>query len=313
MLEVVDQEDKQALEQERCSKCHISRAEDHDLSLFAGMCGHFLCKTCHGNEFDGRPIAECLVCGEEHQKNSYVPRRFESGEVHRTVMIRKEVLKELNLSLEDFGSDERKFNDYLEFKEDVVYNLEFNIDVARTKSRVELFKKRHRDQINKNTSRTKREQMERENLIKAENDRESLRLKEKVQQIQDAKRARERLRLDRLENLATSNDPKAALAAIFEEIKKEREDREKEEKEKEKNKSTISFDASQPTNSYRLFKYVPVKLSFHGPTPPSTPMIQQRRMVDMKPMDMDAARAGGFSDTLSLKHCLADACTCLFD
>eukprot|EP00056_Hartaetosiga_gracilis_P003663 m.65834 g.65834 ORF g.65834 m.65834 type:complete len:233 (+) comp11539_c4_seq2:8483-9181(+) len=193
MLEVVDEEDKLALEGERCSKCHISRAEDYNLNLFAGLCGHFLCKTCYTSEFDGRPSAECLICGEKRQRNSYVPKRFESGDVHRAIMIRLDMLKDLNLTIEDFDNNERRYNDYLEFREDVVYNLEFNIDTHRTEKRLELFRKRHRDQINKNISRMKRERMARENHLRAKEEEEKLKLMEKAKELEDARAARERV------------------------------------------------------------------------------------------------------------------------
>ncbi|KAA8498791.1 RNA polymerase II transcription factor B subunit 3 [Porphyridium purpureum] len=45
---------------------------------------------------------------------------------------RKRVLKEFNLRLEDFGGDERKYNDYLEMVEDLIQKLAHGVDPEET-------------------------------------------------------------------------------------------------------------------------------------------------------------------------------------
>lgn len=107
--------------------------------------------------FHNTPSYPCIVCRALRLRADYAPKLFEDGEVHRSVVIRKEKLKDLNLSLDDFGGNVRKYNDYLEMKEDIVYNLEHNIDVKQTRQILARFIERHKDAVAANKRRIERE------------------------------------------------------------------------------------------------------------------------------------------------------------
>uniref|UniRef100_A0A1I8ILI5 MAT1 domain-containing protein n=1 Tax=Macrostomum lignano TaxID=282301 RepID=A0A1I8ILI5_9PLAT len=88
-------------------------------------------------------------------------------DVEKELDIRKRLMKDLNLSEDNFSSL-AEYNNYLEFVESAVFNLANEIDVEATKRSVEEFKKAHADAIKSNRLRRRPELAALDNVIESE-------------------------------------------------------------------------------------------------------------------------------------------------
>ena len=170
VLEEVDDEEKKARNNEECPRCRTTRMQRPSLKLFVSTCGHALCEECLNTVFHNTPAYPCAVCRTRQNRVDYTRKLFEDSNVHRSVMLRKEKLKDLNLALSDFQGNIRKYNDYLELKEDIIYNLEHNIDLHATQRTLTRFIERHKEIITANKARMEREyrqQLERQRVSRA--------------------------------------------------------------------------------------------------------------------------------------------------
>ncbi|EGD81428.1 hypothetical protein PTSG_02149 [Salpingoeca rosetta] len=210
-LEEVDEYEREAKNNEECPRCRTTRMRQPNLKLFVGTCGHSLCEVCLNQVFHNTPSYPCIVCRALRLRADYTPKLFEDGSVHRNVVIRKDKLKDLNLSLDDFQGNTRKYNDYLEMKEDIVYNLEHSIDVDQTRRTLARFVERHKDAIAANKRRLERERHRQLQLKREQARIERARQEAKLAEIRRVKEAREKLRQQILEQLASTDDPTQTL------------------------------------------------------------------------------------------------------
>jgi CDK-activating kinase assembly factor MAT1 len=85
------------------------------------------------------------------------------------VAIRQRELASFNLTLEDFNGDLDKYNNFLEEREDIAFNLIHHAEVEATKARIAAFLAEHDEKIRRNRDRAekaRRERMEKRRLEK---------------------------------------------------------------------------------------------------------------------------------------------------
>ncbi|XP_062520609.1 CDK-activating kinase assembly factor MAT1-like isoform X2 [Corticium candelabrum] len=149
-----------------CPRCQTSTFQKPQMKLLVNVCGHRLCDTCVDAVFI-HPTANCPECGRALRRSNYRMQQFEDPRVDKEVDIRKSILKEEC----DFKSL-KDYNDYLEEIETIVYNLSNGIDIEETKSRVETYKKKNKQEILKIRARISREDSAVAALIEAEKQEE---------------------------------------------------------------------------------------------------------------------------------------------
>ena len=96
----------------------------------------------------GHGAHPCPTCRKSLRRYDFKEQTFENLEVEKEVDIRKRILKQLNKEQTAFytsreDSEEvvlRRFNDYLEELEDIIFNLANGIDVAATNEKVEQYR-----------------------------------------------------------------------------------------------------------------------------------------------------------------------------
>ena len=96
---------------------------------------------------------QCPTCKVEQRREDYQPKLFDSGKVHRDVALRQLRLQDMNLTMSNFDNDLAKYNDYLELKEDIAFNLSNSIELPETQARMEQFLLDYQDQIAANKHR----------------------------------------------------------------------------------------------------------------------------------------------------------------
>lgn len=117
-----------------CPRCKTSKYRNPLLKLLVNVCGHPLCDNCVDLLFV-KGSATCPTCNISLRKTNFRVQLFEDSLVEKEVDIRKKILKDFNKKEDDFTSPD-EYNDYLEFIEDLIYNLTNNIDVESTKRKI---------------------------------------------------------------------------------------------------------------------------------------------------------------------------------
>ncbi|KAJ3066920.1 TFIIH/NER complex subunit [Rhizoclosmatium hyalinum] len=135
-----------------CPVCKSDRYMKPDLKLLVSLCYHKMCESCINRLFLAG-AAPCPFCKTSLRKSNFVTQTFEDLRVEKEVHYRKKVGKFFNKRLEDFNYDQRKFDDYLEEVEDIMFNLINDVDVQATNERVEKFRQENKDLIAANLNR----------------------------------------------------------------------------------------------------------------------------------------------------------------
>ncbi|WEW59507.1 TFIIH/NER complex subunit [Emydomyces testavorans] len=99
-------------------------------------CYHKMCESCVDRIFSAGP-APCPVagCHKTLRKNRFRKQTFEDISVEREVDIRKRVMAILNRREEEFDS-KRAWDDFLEQREEMIANLVYGTDVAKTEAQL---------------------------------------------------------------------------------------------------------------------------------------------------------------------------------
>ncbi|EFW15109.1 TFIIH/NER complex subunit [Coccidioides posadasii str. Silveira] len=122
---------------EVCPVCKSSRYLNPDmLFLINPECYHKMCESCVDRIFSAGP-APCPVagCHKTLRKNRFRKQTFEDIGVEREVDIRKRVMGILNRREEEFDS-KRAWDDFLEQREEIITNLVYGTDVAKTEAQL---------------------------------------------------------------------------------------------------------------------------------------------------------------------------------
>ncbi|OJJ64020.1 hypothetical protein ASPSYDRAFT_141031 [Aspergillus sydowii CBS 593.65] len=102
-------------------------------------CYHKMCESCVDRIFSSGP-ANCPVagCHKTLRKNRFRKQTFEDINVEREVDIRRRVMTVLNRREEEFDS-KLDWDNFLEQREEIIFNLVNKIDVAKTESDLQSY------------------------------------------------------------------------------------------------------------------------------------------------------------------------------
>ncbi|KAJ3195420.1 TFIIH/NER complex subunit [Irineochytrium annulatum] len=137
---------------EACPVCLQNRFFDPSLKLLVSPCYHKMCETCINRLFLAGP-APCPICKQTLRKSNFSKQTFEDLYVEKEVQVRRKVSNTFNKRIEDFNGDLRKYNDYLEEVEEILFNLINNVDVQATDERIARFRQENKDLIAANKSK----------------------------------------------------------------------------------------------------------------------------------------------------------------
>ncbi|KAK2741220.1 TFIIH/NER complex subunit [Myotisia sp. PD_48] len=122
---------------EVCPVCKSSRYLNPDLRfLINPECYHKMCESCVDRIFSSGP-APCPVagCHRTLRKHKFRKQTFEDLAVEREVDIRKRVMAILNRREDEFDN-KRAWDDFLEQREEIITNLVYDTDVAKTEAQL---------------------------------------------------------------------------------------------------------------------------------------------------------------------------------
>ncbi|KAL4950426.1 CDK-activating kinase assembly factor MAT1-domain-containing protein [Aspergillus filifer] len=125
---------------EVCPVCKSSRYLNPDMRfLINPECYHKMCESCVDRIFSGGP-ANCPVagCHKTLRKNRFRKQTFEDITVEREVDIRRRVMTVLNRREEEFDS-KLDWDNFLEQREEMIFNLVNRIDVAKTEADLQSY------------------------------------------------------------------------------------------------------------------------------------------------------------------------------
>jgi len=166
-------------------------------------CYHRMCTSCIDRIFTLGP-AKCPIplCNTTLRAHEFKVQTFGDLGVEREVGIRRSISGFLNKREEDFASL-REYNDYLEFKEDITFNLFNDIELAETNRKILKWKRDNEDVIVANEERGEWEREEsgkrEEDERKAKEDRRK-QLEKEQQDEEQAKEEEKRRVLGELES-----------------------------------------------------------------------------------------------------------------
>ncbi|XP_065314140.1 CDK-activating kinase assembly factor MAT1-like isoform X2 [Gordionus sp. m RMFG-2023] len=163
-----------------CPRCKTSRYRNPSLKLLVNTCGHTLCESCVDLIFGTRASGHCPECHITLKRSQYHLQVFQDSSVEREVEIRKRLSKEVfNKTEEDFNSL-KEFNNYLEFVEDIVFELldshqrTTDLLIETAKKKIEQYKKENKESILKNKGKLSQDQEFLRELIEEEKSQYSL-------------------------------------------------------------------------------------------------------------------------------------------
>ncbi|MCJ1431844.1 TFIIH/NER complex subunit [Xylographa pallens] len=136
---------------EICPVCKSSRYLNPKMRfLINPECYHRMCESCVDRIFSQGP-APCPIagCGRTLRKARFRRQTFEDLKVERECDIRARIEKIFNRREDEFTSL-RAYNDYLEFKEDITFNLIERVDVAATEAKLAAYSAENSASIGKN-------------------------------------------------------------------------------------------------------------------------------------------------------------------
>ncbi|ORY33526.1 MAT1-domain-containing protein, partial [Rhizoclosmatium globosum] len=172
------------------------------------------CESCINRLFLAG-AAPCPFCKTSLRKSNFVTQTFEDLRVEKEVHYRKKVGKFFNKRLEDFNYDQRKFDDYLEEVEDIMFNLINDVDVQATNERVEKFRQENKDLIAANLNRQANEDRAISNRLKREREEKRIRREALVLHEVQELRAKELEKQAMIDELASSDKPPEEIIQAY--------------------------------------------------------------------------------------------------
>jgi CDK-activating kinase assembly factor MAT1 len=170
-----------------CSLCHKEQLLHPTMKLLRSICGHRVCDSCVATQFAKQLVLLCPVCKSQLRRAQFTDENANSDALNKEVQLRRRVEREWNKREADFPSL-AAFNDYLEEREDIVYNLVNGIDVEATQQKITAYREANRESITRN------------NAIRASED-ELLKEKVRIEEEQWILRRQQFLRQDQRERL----------------------------------------------------------------------------------------------------------------
>ncbi|KAM5539028.1 hypothetical protein V8D89_007251 [Ganoderma adspersum] len=196
---------------DQCPVCKSDRYLNPKLRLLVSACYHKMCESCIDRLFTLGP-APCPICNKILRKLAFTPQTFEDLTVEKEVAVRRRIAKEFNKRREDFA-DLRSYNDYLEWVEEITFNLINDIDVAETEARIRQYRGENAALIELNIKREEEYQRYLQEQEEAERQERELRAQE-LRRLEDEEREeREKAKQGIIDRLETSDKDAAALVA----------------------------------------------------------------------------------------------------
>ena len=187
-----------------CPVCKTSTYLDHKMTFLVNTeCYHKMCNSCVDRLFGAGP-APCPVagCGRTLRAARFKKPRFEDLAVEHECDVRARVAAVLNLREADFETL-RAYNDYEEWREDVVFAL---VGGGPRAEEMELLLRRHaRENKDKIARNAEAERREREAVFAAErerNDRSARGREEALRELQEERAERDAERKGRVDRIA---------------------------------------------------------------------------------------------------------------
>ncbi|KAF9532352.1 CDK-activating kinase assembly factor MAT1-domain-containing protein [Crepidotus variabilis] len=136
---------------DQCPVCKSDRYLNPKLRLLVSSCYHKMCESCIDRLFTLGP-APCPICNKVLRKLAFMPQTFEDLTVEKEVAVRRRIHKEFNKRRDDFPSL-REYNDYLQWVEDITFNLVNEIDIAKTEAEIAAYRAENAALIELNVQR----------------------------------------------------------------------------------------------------------------------------------------------------------------
>eukprot|EP01083_Nonionella_stella_P197102 724857_1 len=158
---------------QECPHCQTNKELKADLQfLFSECCGYALCESCTSQVFSKNATLRCPNCNEAVNKRKYSKNRLSTQQFQNEASKRTHIHQSCNLRLEDFNNSIIEWNHYLEFVEDLVYDLSHGTADQRKKAEQTFteWKAKNRDLIAKNKDREFEENLMNINLNEHGND-----------------------------------------------------------------------------------------------------------------------------------------------
>ncbi|KAI0747976.1 CDK-activating kinase assembly factor [Daedaleopsis nitida] len=196
---------------DQCPVCKSDRYLNPKLRLLVSACYHKMCESCIDRLFTLGP-APCPICNKILRKLAFTPQTFEDLTVEKEVAIRRRIAKEFNKRREDF-LDLRSYNDYLEWVEEIAFNLINDIDVVETEARIVQYRIENAAIIELNVKREEEYQrylQEQEELERQERELRAQELRRIEEEERDEREKGKQAIIDKLE---TSDKDAARLVA----------------------------------------------------------------------------------------------------
>ena len=146
---------------QECPHCHTNKELKSDLQfLFSECCGYALCESCTSQIFSKNTSLRCPNCNETVNKKKYSKNRLSTQQFQNEASKRTSIHKACNLRKNDFETLS-KWNDYLEFVEDLVYDLSHGTGQERkaAEERLKKWKIKNHEKIERNRDLEYQEQM----------------------------------------------------------------------------------------------------------------------------------------------------------
>lgn len=204
-----------------CPICKTDRYLSPDMTFLVNPeCYHKICGSCVDRIFSLGP-AQCPYegCDKILRKNKFKTQIFDDVGVEKEVDIRKRVFNVFNKSLTDFDGNLDAYNRYLEEVEDIVYNLDNGIDVAKTEERLRTYEELNKQLIMANMERNKQDL---ENFEQRQKFEKEMKLKKRMleRQIEEEERAnREWAKKEIVNQLTSSTDAEEIIASVKKTVK----------------------------------------------------------------------------------------------
>ena len=131
-----------------CPVCKSSRYMNPKMRFMVNPdCYHRMCSSCVDRIFAaGRAKCPIAKCHKMLRKGGFRAQLFEDVRMEKEKDIREEVAAVFNKREEDF-QDLRAFNDYLEAKEDICFNLSNGIDVEENQKKLNRYEEANKASI----------------------------------------------------------------------------------------------------------------------------------------------------------------------
>lgn len=196
---------------DQCPVCKSDRYLNPKLRLLVSSCYHKMCESCIDRLFTLGP-APCPICQKVLRKLAFMPQTFEDLGVEKEVAVRRRMAKEFNKRREDFDTL-RDYNDYLQWVEDITFNLINEVDLAKTEAEIAAYRAENAALISLNIQREEqyvRALQEQEAQEREDREQRAQAIRKEEEEERNARDSERRALIDRLE---TSGEDAAAVVA----------------------------------------------------------------------------------------------------